>query len=105
MKFSFQASLLILYLIGAYLNMSLFITETIFIPNVISYFCAICLLLFQVNKSAKLNFIYFFLGIIIISILSIIFSPNLVAGIVKEKLLSFVQLFLSLVSFLAIILT
>ena len=105
MKFSFQASLLILYLIGAYLNMSLFITETIFIPNFISYFCAICLLLFQVNKSAKLNFIYFFLGIIIISILSIIFSPNLAAGIFKEKLLSFVQLFLSLVSFLAVILT
>ncbi len=105
MRFSLQATLLIWFLIGCYLNMSLFITQTIFVPNFIAYFFSFILLIIHLKKLfVRKNFL-FISSFILVSILSIIFSPKLASGILKEQLLSLLQLILSIFSAMSILFT
>lgn len=96
MRFSFQSTLLIWFFIGTYLNLSLFIKEGVFIPNVIAYITGAVLLIMHFNKLIIKKYSFFLIGFLIISFLSILFSPKLVNGVLKEQFLSFAQLFLSL---------
>lgn len=96
MKFSFQSTLFIWFLIGSYLNMSLVIYKGIFIPNFIAYIAGGVLLIIHLKKFLVKKYLFFVLGFLLASLLSIIFSPKLVSGILKEQLLSFLQLFLSM---------
>ena len=96
MRFSIQATFLIWFLIGCYLNFSLFITDSIFIPNFIAYIFSFILLVIHLNKFIRKKYFLFVFYFLIVSILSIIFSPKLTSGILKEQLLSFLQLILSL---------
>ena len=95
MKFSFQSTLFIWLLIGSYLNMSLVIYEGIFIPNFFAYFAGGILLIIHLKRFLVKKYLFFVLGLFLVSLLSIIFSPKLVPDILKEQFLSFLQLFLS----------
>ena len=105
MKFSFQAFLFIIYLVGAYINYKLVLTESIFIPYFISYFAAVPLFFIHIKKILIRKYLFFLIGILFISILTIIFSPKLESGVLGDQLLSFSQLFLSLLSFLGVLFT
>ena len=103
MRFSLQATLLIWFLIGCYLNFNLFITERLFIPNFIAYFFASMLLMFHLNKLFIKRYFLFVISFFLVSVLSIIFSPKLVPGILKEQFLAFFQLILSVFSAMGVL--
>lgn len=105
MKFSSQSILFVWFLIGMYLNLSLFISEGLFIPNFIAYFSGGLLVMIHIKKFLYRKYITFIVGILIVSILSIIFSPKLVPGVLKEQMLSFAQLVLSLVTCFGVLFT
>ena len=105
MRFSFQASLFIIYLIGAYINYKLTLTDSIFIPYFISYFAAVPLFFIHIKRILIRKYLFFLIGMLLISILTIIFSPKLESGVLGDQLLSFSQLFLSLLSFLGVLFT
>ena len=103
MRFSLQATLFIWLLIGCYLNFNLFITESVFIPNFIAYSFAFIISVFHLKKFFIKKYLLFILSFFLVSILSIIFSPKLAPGILKEQFLAFAQLILSVFSAMGVL--
>jgi len=98
--------LLIVYISGCYINSSLHITKSFFIPYVISNISGLLLFVLNFNEFLQSRKIHLFCsGILFISILSIVFSPNNYVGILKEEILSLAQLLLSLVGSVGVYLT